>query len=370
MRSGLVILGAAFWMGCGADVVVVGHAPDGEAPCIPVAVDQPELELSVLGRGTHVGDWLYLDALVDGERRQVIAQVGGGDLFVASLREDLVGSAHWVDVGASRYARIEDGVEVIDAGAAAEPVSLAVHPLVGSLDERWSDARTASEGHVFLCLDHGDGGVLTSMDLSDPLSPGEPRVFPAWACNADVFDDGTAGGAMLASWKAGEGAEVSQVAAHTLSPDGPEKIADWGFSPSGAHGYGRASGGATDGERAVFDTVTRWMLVFPYPESGPYLSFPLAGEKRLLTVTDGVAYFATEEGVVGIDVSDAQDAQLLAPRGDTGLAPSETHFVAADARHVVVRDDAGRLYVVPRDRSAVVTPSRAYLGPAPEPQCL
>ncbi len=345
-----VALVVASMSGCSAEVVVIGGENSLGAPPETRQPDNVELvDLEILGEGVLIDGLLYVDAKVDGRRTHVIAEVNDTSITVVDERDDLVGRTTWEHMGSQVFARIagDDVIDVIDARDPYAPY-VVDQRVVDPVPSDFAGVLAANAGHLFFCSGSNDDATLVTLNLAQSDDPA--RLSNTSACDPRFGITGAASGTMWAQSHPGEGATVSHVSSYLLSPTEVQSTVSFGYSPSGVHQYGRATRVATDGSRMVLDTSSdRWLLVFDDEGQGaPYASFSAPGPKRLLTVHDRHAVFATPDGVRFIDVNDVQNTAMLDDRGAIALDPDATVFIAADPARIVVADAQGRAVIVPR----------------------
>lgn len=358
------VLGLA--TGCGSSVTI---SPDGKPSDpgdggTPACPELDVIRLELLEEGTFVDGALHVVASADGgPSRWMRLDIDERGLF---LRDelDVDGPSKLVSVSNGGWARLRAD------GAAVEALSFVSDlPQVETtldLDGTAIEASplTFAGERLHLCRVPADGTEpgLTRLGL-------DGNIFHTadGACSAR-HDGWAAAGNVWAAYSGG--ATTNGFATFFLTADGVENGRDFGYAPNGVHSYGLARAAFTDGEVASFDTGSdQFFLLVGGPEvstfapEGPYISFTAPGPKRLLTLVDGVAYFATPDGFVMYDVHDIDVSPRRLGLAAIELDPERTRFIAGDEKHIVFADGEGNPLVVPAAvGDAQITPAVARRG--------
>lgn len=402
------VIAAAFAVGCGSVVALPEEDGTGTGSTAPVGAGAggattgpgtgtgvgsqagcgsalPEVAIQDPTSASFVEGVLHMAATVDGHPTYAVIEVRDGVGYVVETHDELTGPANLVPVPLGGwYARLRrdsegSGIDLVSAAEGREPHVVKRIDIEGEVPPAWQSVFAVVQAELITCVQRvpGEDPILGAVDADGAVR----TVADGWAqpCSgAEPDNAGMAFGDEWVQWRTGlDGGLGGYLEISDLTTTPPTKLIDYNYNPDGVHAYGSVRAVASDGTHVVFD-IGNESRFFVHDRAGANKSlvhawFTLPGPKQLLGVIDGIAYVVNATEVALFDIGDAPadapwddwHAPLRPERAEASFGDDLPTLLAGSDQHLLGRDSAGRLYLVPALPSGTIEPMRFFAGEPP-----
>lgn len=324
--------------------------------------------------GVFQGNMLFVQAELGGVDRNIVLEIQ----FTASIGSPIVaapvGAADALDVvhtlgagdrasvtdwaplpalGPTRYARVHTSstgawyFEMFDTGDPLAVSILAERPLTLPVGSLTSPAIGVSGEKIYFCA----GDNFVSVDLTDPLNPGDAVINPGFGpCGADR-DRVIAHGPWWMNFTRTDGAEGFRI--FRADSTGVTATINHQYNPDGVHRYGDIETIFIDGARAVVeleDAQYFWVVDLENtPTTFGEVTLNLVGGTHFVGLFEKIGYFDHAGEIRRFDFTNRDSPAEIMPRFSSNAGTETSSLFAVSPDYMALVDTRGILAIETRE---------------------
>lgn len=316
--------------------------------------------------GVFQGDILFAAGTLAGVDRNTVLRIDARanlaapigaidalDIQHATGARDRASATDWAALGANRYARVHTSstgawfFELFDTGDPRAVSIVARRPLTIPEGTLLFPAIGVSDQHVYFCA----GVELASVDVRDPLNPGDATLIPGRGPCGPDRDQVVAHGPWWMNFTREDNAEGFQL--FRVDPLEVARLIDHQYAIDGVHRYGKILSIALDETRAVIDLENEqyfWVIDLENaPTTFGLLTLDLPAPARLLGVFEKIGYFESFGEIRAVDFTN-RDSPAELDYQFSSLPPAEDRRIfAASPEYLAITDALGRVAILTRE---------------------